>query len=258
MRKRPNAPLLQAATETLLQLQRRDGAWPIWNGDKRPSLLATCMAIHALSGASAAGHRRAVTRAASYLVSQQDAVGYWAEPQVNTLFLTVLVMDALELAAGSGRTTLSVQPSGAGAHASDRRFAVGLTFPGELRPRVAAIADQLAAVLGRQRTLYDEFHTAEFARPNLDTHLQQLYHNDTDLIVVFICSAYASKEWPNLEWRAVRDLIKRGDDDRIMFLRSDDATLPGSYSIDGYVDMQTNSDSRIAQLILDRLGMLGR
>ena len=41
---------------------------------------------------------------------------------------------------------------------------------------------------------------------------------DTNLIVVVLCADYQQKEWCHLEWRAIRDLIKKRHD-RIMFLR---------------------------------------
>jgi hypothetical protein len=136
-----------------------------------------------------------------------------------------------------------------------RRFAVGLSFPGEARKRVAAIATRLADSLGRNRVLYDKFHEAEFARPNLDVYLQDLYHDETTLNVVFLCEAYNQKEWCGLEWRAIRDLIKRRKSE-IMFLRVDDGDVAGVFSIDGYVDIRERSDEQAAALITERLQLL--
>jgi hypothetical protein len=118
-------------------------------------------------------------------------------------------------------------------YTSSSRFSVALSFPGETRGRVAVIAAHLAATLGRDRVLYDRFHEAEFARPNLDVHLQELYHDHTELLVVLLCRDYARKEWCGLEWRAIRDLIKHRRE-KIMFLRFDDAPVSGVFSIDGY------------------------
>src|SRR5262245_42318555 len=90
-----------------------------------------------------------------------------------------------------------------------RRFRIALSFPGEHRQFVEQVAEQLAAVVGRESVLYDRFYEAEFARPDLDTYLQRLYHDESELIAVFLCADYERKEWCGLEWRAVRDLIKR-------------------------------------------------
>jgi hypothetical protein len=136
-----------------------------------------------------------------------------------------------------------------------RRFAVALSFPGEARKRVAAIAKHLATALGKNRVLYDKFYEAEFARPNLDVYLQGLYHDEALLNVVFLCAAYNQKEWCGLEWRAIRDLIKQRKPD-IMFLRLDDGDVASVYSIDGYADIRDRSDEQAAALIMERLELL--
>jgi hypothetical protein len=96
--------------------------------------------------------------------------------------------------------------------ASSKRFLVSLSFPGERRELVSAVAGHLAAAIGRERVLYDKFYEAEFAQPNLDTLLQCLYHEQSELVVVFLSTDYERKEWPGLEWRAIRDLIKKKQD----------------------------------------------
>ncbi len=47
---------------------------------------------------------------------------------------------------------------------SQFRFDVALSFPGEHRTRVEAIASALAATLGQEKVLYDKWYAAEFAR----------------------------------------------------------------------------------------------
>jgi hypothetical protein len=132
-----------------------------------------------------------------------------------------------------------------------RRFAVALSFPGETRSRVAAIAGELAVKLRRAHVLYDGFHEAEFARPNLDVYLQGLYHDESELNVVFLCKEYESKEWCGLEWRAIRDLMKHRREE-IMLLRFDDASVSGVFSIDGSIDISNRDSDEIAALILQR------
>jgi hypothetical protein len=116
-----------------------------------------------------------------------------------------------------------------------KRFRIALSFPGEHRPFVQQIAERLARHVGRDRVLYDQYYEAEFARPNLDTYLQRLYHDESDLIAVFLCADYERKEWCGLEWRALGDLIKRRQACAIMPLRLDDTEIPGLFSTDGYV-----------------------
>ena len=87
---------------------------------------------------------------------------------------------------------------------SNKRFAVALSFPGEHRGRVAAVAEQLSAAFGQGRVLYDKYHTAEFARPDLDIYLPALYREQSELIVLFLCPEYAQKRWCGLELRHIR------------------------------------------------------
>lgn len=90
--------------------------------------------------------------------------------------------------------------------ASTKRFRVALSFPGEHRNRVEKIAVALAGKPGRDKVLYDKWYVAEFARPNLDVYLPNLYHDESDLIAIFQCKEYDRQEWRGLE----TDQIKHG------------------------------------------------
>ena len=136
------------------------------------------------------------------------------------------------------------------------RFQVSLSFPGEYRVRVERIAQLLAASLGEERVLYDAWYRAEFARANLDVYLQDLYLKQSRLLVFFLCEEYANREWTGLEWKAARELLKRKEDARLMFLRLDNGSIPGLYSVDGYIDIRGLKDDEVAEDILRRLNLL--
>lgn len=136
-----------------------------------------------------------------------------------------------------------------------KRFEIALSFPGEYRKQVEAIANNLAEKLGKDNIFYDKYHEAELARPNLDTHLQTIYHDQSELIVVFLCAEYENKEWCGLEWRALRDLIKKKETAIIMPMRFDQTEIPGLFSIDGYIDIAKRNADEVTQLILQRLEM---
>lgn len=133
------------------------------------------------------------------------------------------------------------------------RFQVALSFPGKYRDRVEKIAQLLAERLGPERVLYDSWYSAEFARPNFDTYLSSLYYKQSRLLVFFLSEDHAEREWTGLEWRAGRDLLKRREDDRLMFLRLDASDIPGLYSIDGYMDVAQLPDDIVASEIMKRL-----
>jgi hypothetical protein len=136
-----------------------------------------------------------------------------------------------------------------------RRFNVALSFPSEHRDFVAQVAGHLASAFGKDRVLYDKYYEAEFARPNLDVYLPELYRAQSELIVLFLCPEYAAKRWCNLEWRHIRDLLASVDEDRIMFLRygyDGDFEKLGILRGDGTVNFEGRTANEIAELILQR------
>jgi hypothetical protein len=135
----------------------------------------------------------------------------------------------------------------------EMRFKVALSFPGEKRAYVSAVAKELNRRLPKGSVFYDRDFAAQLARPNLDTLLQKIYLSNSDLVVVFLSSEYETKEWCGLEWRPIRQIIKNKSDDSLMFMRFDDATIPGSFSIDGYIDLKEYDPVQAAGLILERV-----
>lgn len=135
----------------------------------------------------------------------------------------------------------------------EMRFKVALSFPGEKREYVSAVAAEVKKRLGQGSVFYDMDFTAQLARPNLDTLLQRIYLNNSDLVVVFLCADYERKQWCTLEWRAIRTIIKNKNDHAIMFMRFDGADITGSMSIDGYVDLEEYSPVQAARMIVERV-----
>lgn len=135
----------------------------------------------------------------------------------------------------------------------NKKFKVALSFPGEKRSFVEEILKQLELLIDKDLIFYDNYYNAQLARPNLDNFLQNIYHNNTELIVACLCNDYAQKEWCGLEWRAIKDLIKQKEDRRIMLLRFDDTEIDGLFSIDGYIDVNKFSSKNIASFIFERV-----
>jgi len=134
-----------------------------------------------------------------------------------------------------------------------RRFAIAFSFPGEHRDYVKQIDDALCKLLPSDQIFYDDRYKHELARPDLDTYLQTLYHEQSELIVIFLCKEYDQKEWCRLEWRAIRDIIKKRRESDVMPFRFDHADIPGVFSIDGYINAGKTTPSEAAQLIHRRL-----
>lgn len=136
------------------------------------------------------------------------------------------------------------------------KFKVALSFPGEKRNYVKNVADILTDKLGQDQIFYDNNYKAQLAKPNLDILLQSIYRNQSDLIVIFLCQEYAEKEWCGLEWRAIREIIKKKQDDKILFVRFDKASIDGVFSIDGYLNADTTSEEEMADLIIERVNLI--
>lgn len=138
---------------------------------------------------------------------------------------------------------------------SHKRFQVALSFAGEFRSYVEAVAIELQRLLDPSAIFYDKFYVADLARPNLDTYLLRIYRDQSELIVVFLCESYAVKEWCGLEWRAVRDMIKTKQSADIMpFVFGDyDMSIEGFLSIDGYIRIGNLAPESTADLIARRL-----
>jgi hypothetical protein len=137
----------------------------------------------------------------------------------------------------------------------DMQFSVCLSFPGEKRDFIERIAIALDDEL-RGHIFYDKWFEAELARPDLDLVLQRIYHDQSSLVAVFICRAFKEKEWCGLEWRALRDLIKRKRGEKIMIFRFDDVDIPGLLSIDGYIDLNNRLAQDVVALIRSRLQVI--
>jgi len=136
---------------------------------------------------------------------------------------------------------------------NDINFKVALSFPGEKRVFVSKVAKYLRKKLNPDELFYDFDYQSQLARPNLDLLLQKLYSEQSDLIVVFLCSEYNQKEWCGLEWRVVKDIIKNKNFEKIMLIRFDNSDIESLFSTDGYIDANNFSEKEISKLILERV-----
>ncbi len=139
---------------------------------------------------------------------------------------------------------------------SAKRFRIAFSFAGEKRDFVAKVAAILAMEFGKKAILYDKYHEEEFARRNLGIYLPDLYHNESDLIVVVLCKAYDEKPWTGLEWTAIHALLSQRKDDEVMLSRFDRAMVAGLYSTAGFIELEDKTPGQTAALILERLAAL--
>jgi serine protease AprX len=136
-----------------------------------------------------------------------------------------------------------------------KRFVFGISYPGTHRKLISDVVYKLrpTAKLKREQILFDLFHEAEFARPDLGKYLPRLYETQCELVVVFLGGDYRKSKWCGLEWEVIREVIKRGGGDNIMPLRLDLEDIPGLQWTDGYMDVSDRDPEEIAAKILERL-----
>ncbi|HHL4080383.1 TIR domain-containing protein [Burkholderia sp. A2] len=139
---------------------------------------------------------------------------------------------------------------------STHAFDVALSFPGEARPVVEQIAQELERLIGPNSYFYDNNYVSQLARPSLDTLLQDIYRNRSKLIVVFIGGDYQLKDWCGIEFRAIKEIIMERDHKKIMFVKMDDGSVDGVFKTDGYVDSQRFGPQEIAHFIQERVELL--
>ena len=136
-----------------------------------------------------------------------------------------------------------------------KRFRIAFSFSGDKREFVAEIADILAGQFGADRVLYDKYHEAEFARPDLAFHLPALYHDETDLVVAVLSNDYENKEWCGLEWNALYGLIMKRKADEVVLCRFDRVEGQGLYGLAGFIDLDDKTPAEVATLITERLAL---
>jgi len=133
-----------------------------------------------------------------------------------------------------------------------RRFAIALSFPGEWRQYVEQVANALLPAFGKARVFYDAWHEGLIIGYASNRKLQNIYANDSDLIVPFFCQDYLKKEWCGVELRAIEELLFDRQFDRVLPFRFDRVAIPGSFKTDIFPIVSERSPEDVARLIVDR------
>lgn len=135
----------------------------------------------------------------------------------------------------------------------DHQFQVALSFSGTFRDRVKEIAQGLTEILGENTIFYDFMFRGHLAQADHDLLLQKIYRENCELIVVFLCQDYGTRDWCKIEFRAIRELMNTGHSDKIMFLKFEPCVIPGLFQHDGYFDIQNVISSEVIEQIIQRL-----
>ena len=135
-------------------------------------------------------------------------------------------------------------------------FDVALSFPREYRSTVASIAKRLGETMGPEACFYDENYRAQLARPSLDLLLQDIYRRRTKLIVGFLGTDYQKKDWCGVEFRAIRNIIKQRQPERISGTSKWTIGLSTGYSEMTVSDGRQHTPRDLADMVKIRLTCL--
>ena len=135
-------------------------------------------------------------------------------------------------------------------------YDVALSFAGEDRGVVAAIADCLA---GRGvKVFFDEFEKSALWGKDLQAHLTNVYMSWARCAVVFVSSDYRDKVWPRQELKAALARAMNEGNEYILPVRIDDSELEGLLPTIGYLDLRRDTPAEVCALLCEKLGVVSR
>lgn len=134
------------------------------------------------------------------------------------------------------------------------KYTVALSFSGHDRPYISAVAAELDR-LGIS-TFFDESQEIELWGKDLGDVLMNTYLNDSTVVVMFISSSYAERDWPNHERRAAfaRALTERRE--YVLPVRFDDTPLEGLLPTIKTLDANAMTPEECAGKILAKIKSL--
>ena len=196
-------------------------------------------------------------------ISKEDVEKYWRKDDVSIIEKIALPMnrvlyeymgrDDMDLRIINSFLSLYKDPI---VDIQTHIFDVSLSFSGEYRPYVEEVGKELKKNAGPNSYFYDNNYKSQLARADLDILLQDIYRNRSRLVVVFLCGRYQEKDWCGVEWRAIREILKKRELEKVMYIRMDDGQVDGVLEIDGYVDGREHDAKEVARLILERVSLL--
>jgi small GTP-binding protein len=131
------------------------------------------------------------------------------------------------------------------------KYQVALSFAGEDR----AHAEKLAKLL-KERDIsffYDSYEQAKLWGVDLYQHSQSVYRDKAQYCVVFLSQAYAQKLWTRHELKQAQARAFRENKEYILPVRIDKTEIPGINETIGYIDLNSTTMEKIAELLVEKL-----
>lgn len=134
----------------------------------------------------------------------------------------------------------------------EKKYDVALSFAGEQRPYVEAVAEALKS--RSVSVFYDKDEEVEIWGTNQVDYLQNVYQNQTRFVVMFISKEYEAKIWPQHERKSAQSrAIELLDKEYILPVRFDDTPIAGLQPTVGYISAKGKTPTELADLICKKL-----
>lgn len=134
-----------------------------------------------------------------------------------------------------------------------RPYQVALSFAGEQRDYVEAVANALAA--RHIAVFYDKFEANALWGKDGAEHFHQIYSRDTQYVVMFISEAYVAKAWTRQERRAAISRQMKDEGEYILPVRFDAAEVPGLPDTMQYLMAERFTPAELAVEIAKKVGV---
>ena len=132
-----------------------------------------------------------------------------------------------------------------------RQYDVALSFAGEDRKYVEAVADELRAA--GVKVFYDHFEQATLWGKDLYSHLDHVYRESSYYCVIFVSRYYREKVWTNHERSSAQARALQDNREYVLPVRFDDTELPGLLPTIGYQDARQIGPAELASLVQEKL-----
>lgn len=143
------------------------------------------------------------------------------------------------------------------------KFLVALSFAGEQRDFVRAIAEAIESELGSGSVFFDEWFEYYLAGAEADLKLQEIYGKKCTLAVVCISAHYGNKPWTQAEHEAIRARIiesrtptSKLHRDSVMPIRVGDGDVDNIPFNTIILDVRSQTSTQAAELVIQRLRLI--
>lgn len=131
------------------------------------------------------------------------------------------------------------------------QYDVALTFAGEDRPLVDAVARRLKNM--GVTVFYDAFEEINMWGKDLTKHFEEVYKSQAKYCAMFISKHYINKAWPNFERQQALSRSIKENREYILPIKLDESEVPGLSSLIGYLNAKGLSADDLAKKICSKI-----